>query len=75
MVMLQWEAMKKRRSARRRPRSQPVRWLPIDSRLVPDIFSFTYVRGYAAFFLKLEMILALLVVAGTLVLVVMSALG
>jgi len=42
-----------------------ISWLPIDSRLVPSIFSFGRVRGIARIFLLVEMLLAVLVVVGT----------
>jgi hypothetical protein len=48
-------------------------WLPLDRRIIPDIFRFTYVKGFAKFFLLLEITLAMLVVLGTLLLVGMKA--
>ncbi|OGG09009.1 hypothetical protein A2154_04155 [Candidatus Gottesmanbacteria bacterium RBG_16_43_7] len=47
-------------------------WLPINSALIPDIFSFGRVRGIARFFLTIEMSLSVLVVAGTLLLMFME---
>lgn len=44
----------------------PVSWLPVDSRLIPPLFSFTHVRGIAKIFLTVEMVLAFAVVIGTL---------
>jgi len=44
----------------------PVSWLPVDSRLMLPLFSFTHVRGIAKIFLTVEMILAFAVVIGTL---------
>ena len=43
--------------------------LPIDVRLIPDIFSFSHVKGVARIFLFTEMVLSTLVVVGTVVLV------
>jgi hypothetical protein len=39
--------------------------LPIDERLVPDIISFSHIKGVARVFLTLEIFLSILVVAGT----------
>jgi len=39
--------------------------LPIDERLVPDIISFSHIRGFARIFLTLEILLSVLVVSGT----------
>ncbi len=50
----------KKRSRRR----QTISWLPIDSRLVPNIISFGHVRGVARVFLQIEIILSFLVVMG-----------
>jgi len=49
--------------------------LPIDARLIPDIFSFSHVRGLARLFLITEITISSLVVIGTLVLVVLRVLG
>lgn len=46
---------------------EPIHWLPIDSRLFSPLFSFGRVRGVAKIFLAIEMLLAALVVIGTLV--------
>lgn len=48
-------------------------WLPIDSRIIPPIFSFNRVRGISRFFLGIEMLLASLIVLGTLSLVILWA--
>lgn len=48
--------------------------LPIDERLVPDIFSFSHVHGIARIFLITEILLSSLVVLGTVILVVIHAL-
>ncbi len=50
-------------------------WLPIDSRLIPSIFSFGRVTGMARIFLTIEMVFASAVVVGTLILLVLEALG
>lgn len=44
-------------------------WLPIDSRLIPPLFSFGHVHGAAKFFLTIEMILAVSVVLGTFIVI------
>lgn len=51
-------------------KKKPVSWLPIDSRLLPPIFSFGRVKGLARLFLIAEMTFASLVVLGTLLLLV-----
>jgi hypothetical protein len=44
-------------------------WLPIDERLIPDIFSFQYPKSrWVRFMLEVEMVLAVLAVIGTLIL-------
>ena len=48
---------------------ESVGWLPFDSRLFSPIFSFGRVKGIARVFLIIEMILTVLVIAGTFVLV------
>jgi hypothetical protein len=47
--------------------------LPIDNRLIPDIFSFSHVKGVARIFLITEITLSTLVVIGTVVLVILNA--
>jgi hypothetical protein len=59
---------KNRRGAPRHHKQ--IEWLPFDSRLIPDIFAFGHVKGIARLFLEVEMILAVLVVIGTLILTV-----
>jgi hypothetical protein len=68
---------RKRVNPKMRSVKEPLDWLPFDPRIIPDIFRFTYVKGFAKFFLLLEITLALLVVLGTLLLVGMkiTALG
>ncbi len=50
-------------------------WLPIDSRLIPDIFSFGQVKGLARVFLQIELTLTAIVVCMTIVLIVLRLLG
>ncbi len=50
-------------------KSRSVSWLPVDNRLFPFI-SFGHVKGIARLFLEIEIICALLVVAGTIVLTI-----
>ncbi|MBU1473111.1 hypothetical protein KKB64_05010 [Patescibacteria group bacterium] len=47
-------------------------WLPIDSRLLPPLFSFSYVRGFARWFLIVEMLLATITVFGAVLLIVLK---
>lgn len=54
---------------------KPIPWLPIDSRLIPDIFAFGHVKGVARIFLIVEMTAATLVVIGTFIIVALRALG
>lgn len=49
-------------------------WLPLDSRILPHIFSFGHVKGMARIFMTIEILLATFVVIGTLVLVILHAL-
>ncbi len=53
----------------------PAQWLPIDSRIIPPLFSFGHVRGVARFFLLIEILLSLLVVMGTLILMALRIFG
>jgi hypothetical protein len=60
----------RRKSLRQKKRnpgrySQQIEWLPFDSRLIPDIFSFSHVKGIARIFLIVEMVLSVLVVSGS----------
>ncbi|MBI5620920.1 hypothetical protein HY949_04015 [Candidatus Gottesmanbacteria bacterium] len=55
--------------------SHPVSWMPIDSRIIPLLFSFGHVRGVARFFLLIEILLSFLVVMGTLILMVLRIFG
>jgi hypothetical protein len=64
--------MKKKRVIKARGRSTAAPWLPIDSRLLPPLFSFGRVRGVARWFLVVEMTFATLVVIGTLLLFVLT---
>ncbi len=47
-------------------------WLPIDPRILPPLFHFGNIHGVAKVFIVIEMILATMVVVGTLFLVVWS---
>lgn len=49
--------------------------MPIDSRIIPLLFSFGHVRGVARFFLLIEILLSFLVVMGTLILMVLRIFG
>ncbi|MFC1647257.1 hypothetical protein ACFL1A_03155 [Patescibacteria group bacterium] len=53
-------------------KTQKYNWLPIDERLIPDIFSFGNVKGLAKIFLEIEFILVTLVVLGTMVIAIMQ---
>ncbi|MEK9143643.1 MAG: hypothetical protein AAB481_03380 [Patescibacteria group bacterium] len=60
----------KRNSGRRHHQSvTPLHWLPIDSRLILPLFSFSHVKGFSRFFLEVEITIAIIVVVGTLVIV------
>ena len=50
-------------------------WLPIDSRLFLPLFSFGHVRGFARFFLFIEILLSILVVLGTFLLFAITAIS
>lgn len=63
--------MKRRRMAS----YNPIPWLPIDSRLIPSLFSFGHVHGVARVFLLIEMLLSLLVVMGTLGILLLKIFG
>lgn len=70
MRMLMEKARRKRSIPPSR-KDRVIEWLPIDSRLLPDIFSFHHVTGLARVFLEIEIALSVLIVFGTCVLVVM----
>lgn len=61
--------MKMKRISRKRvcQSDTPIHWLPIDSRLVSPLFSFSHVKGFSRFFLEVEITIAIVVVLGTLV--------
>lgn len=61
--------------AKRHRSSEPIPWLPVDSRIIPPIFSFGHVSGAAKVFLQIEMVLSVGVVLGTLVIVFLKALS
>ncbi len=54
-------------SSQKRPTHGPISWLPVDSRLFSPFLSFGLVQGFARLFLEVEIVLAVLVVVGTLV--------
>jgi hypothetical protein len=65
-------AMKKRRSAgrsRNAASQKPLEWLPIDSRILPDILRFGRLSGAAKLFLTIEILFSTIVVLSTLCLV------
>lgn len=49
------------------------KWLPIDSRLIPDIISFGDIKGVARIFLTIEIVLALLIVICASILVIIAS--
>lgn len=51
---------------------KPIAWLPVDSRLFGSFLSFGHVHGVARIFLVFEMIMAVLIVLGTLVMATMK---
>ncbi len=65
--------MRKKRPVKRRfhNHSEPIAWLPIDSRIIPFI-SFTHVRGMARVFLIVEMVLSVAMLIGAFLLVLLS---
>lgn len=63
--------MGRRRIKRRNTSTQPD-WLPIDIRLLPPLFSFQKVTGIAKVFLIAEVILAVGVVLGTVLLLLLT---
>lgn len=69
--------MKKRSLPRRKTSAKKNNSLVpfIDHRILPDIFSFTYVKGPLRLFLKIEIVLSLLVVIGASAVVILKSLG
>jgi len=65
--VVQYSSMKRKQLHRSK---QSDTWLPIDSRLIPPLFSFGHVHGVAKVFLTVEMVLAFGVVVGTLFMIV-----
>lgn len=55
-------------------RHKPVPWLPVDSRLFGSFLAFGHVQGVARIFLTAEMILAVLIVFGTLSIILLTVL-
>ncbi|OGG01309.1 hypothetical protein A2Z33_05340 [Candidatus Gottesmanbacteria bacterium RBG_16_52_11] len=72
-VTIGYDMPKRPKAVRRRPKKafQPLFWLPVDSRILPDIFAFGHVRGIARIFLEIEITLAILIVIGTLTIVIL----
>jgi hypothetical protein len=64
--------MPPKRKAKVRRKQQQYEWLPVDERLLPDIFSFGYVKGISKVFLSIEIVCVFFVVLGTLVLAVLK---
>lgn len=64
MHVVQYLPMKMKRKNKK---EQSLGWLPIDSRLITPLLSFSHVKGVAKLFLVVEMILAFSVVVGTFV--------
>lgn len=58
LVCYNWGVKKKRADS-------PISWLPVDSRLFSPFLSFGHVKGLARFFLEIEIVLAVLIVLGT----------
>lgn len=59
----------------RRRRTATINWLPIDSRILPEIFRFGHVKGVARLFLIIEMSLATITMLATLLLVLLRFLN
>ncbi len=59
----------------KKPEYSQLDWLPIDHRLIPDIFRFSRVRGWARIFLGLEMSLASIIVLCTFYIAFLKAIG
>ena len=72
--MLQLTKMSKSRSSVRKF-GKPIPWLPIDSRLIPNIFAFGHVKGIARIFLVIEIVSSVLVVIGTFCVVAIKLFG
>jgi hypothetical protein len=62
----------KRKNNRYVRTSHQLEWLPIDSRLIPDIIRFSHVHGVSRVFLVLEIILTTFVVFGTFLLAIIK---
>lgn len=59
---------------KKRKFSTAAQW-PIDTRVLPDIFSFSHVKGVARMFLLTEISLSVCVVIGTGIMVIISLFG
>ena len=57
-----------------RKMEKPIPWMPVDSRLFGSFLAFGHVQGIARIFLTVEMILAVLVVFGTLSMIFLTVL-
>jgi hypothetical protein len=55
--------------------SNTVDWLPIDTRIFPHILAFGHVQGAAKLFLQIEIILAVFIVFGTIMMMAMKILN
>lgn len=58
-----------------RKMQKPIPWLPIDSRLFYPLWSFGHVRGVARAFLIIEIVLATLIVLGSMIVSSMKVFG
>ncbi len=58
-----------------RKMQKPIPWLPVDSRLFGPLLSFGHVRGVMRAFLIIEIVLATLVVMGSVVFTLMRVFG
>ncbi|MFC1626733.1 hypothetical protein ACFL1P_00850 [Patescibacteria group bacterium] len=66
---------KKHRESSSHYYEKSIPWLPIDSRLIPDVFSFERVGGISKVFLIIELLLSVLVVIGTIILLIFQFFG
>jgi len=62
-------------SGKKKPSHRQFSSFPVDSRLIPDIFSFGHVKGIAKIFLTIELTLSALIVIGSLLLVIIKIAG
>lgn len=52
-----------------------ISWLPVDSRLFSQFFSFGHVKGFARLFLEVEIGLSILIVFGTVLYLILKVIG